>query len=35
MLRLLVGIGFAVAGEVTGANDLPYENQRHGEIAYP
>ena len=28
MLSLLVGIGFAVAGEVTGANDLPYENQR-------
>lgn len=27
MLSLFVGIGFAVAGEVTGTNDLPYENQ--------
>ena len=26
-LSLLVGVGFTVAGEVTRANDLPYENQ--------
>ena len=27
VLSLLIGMGFAVAGEVTGDNELPFENQ--------
>ena len=27
-LSLVVGMGFAIAGQVTGTNDLPFENLR-------